>query len=237
MKYIISFLIAVVILFLYSYFFFFDKMPESIQIHGYINYMTKAPSAFFGGFIGIFAASFFSFTPAVMKFPGYILSLKDRFKLSSDPIKSTGKIISKKVNHNNTNLVIQYSVHQKEFSVDNRVLTNSLSIGDEVTVFYDPNNPQLAYIDFHLESEELALNIKESKTIFKLLDITPRFDLSPNSFELTGELYGEKYNKQKSSFIHSFQSNDIEDLVPGKLLPCLITKTEDSFSIQLSINQ
>jgi hypothetical protein len=199
--------------------------------------MTKAPSAFFGGFIGIFAASFFSFTPAVMKFPGYILSLKDRFKLSSDPIKSTGKIISKKVNHNNTNLVIQYSVHQKEFSVDNRVLTNSLSIGDEVTVFYDPNNPQLAYIDFHLESEELALNIKESKTIFKLLDITPRFDLSPNSFELTGELYGEKYNKQKSSFIHSFQSNDIEDLVPGKLLPCLITKTEDSFSIQLSINQ
>jgi hypothetical protein len=236
-KLIISLIVAIIIFFLYTYFMIFNRMPESIQVQGYLNYITQSPSGFLGAFIGSLAASFFAFTPSIMKIPKSLFNLTNKFTLTAEPIKSIGKVTNKKSHTTHTTLAIQYDGNQKEFNIDNRVFIKPISVSDEVTVFYDPNDPQLAYIDFHLESEELVLNIKESKTLFKLLDITPRFDLSPNSFELTGELYGEKYNKQKSSFIHSFQSNDIVDLVPGKLLPCLITKTEDSFSIQLSINQ
>lgn len=155
MKYILSFALAVIITFLYSFFLVFDKMPESIQVQGYINYIAKSPSVFFGAFIGAFAASFFAFTPTIMKFPGYLLGARNRFTISSDPIRSAGTVIAKQLTQSHTNLTIRYNSHQQNFSVDNRVIPSPLSNGDEVVIYYDPDRPELAYIDFYQTNDAL----------------------------------------------------------------------------------
>ena len=233
MKYVISLFLATTITFLYSYFLLFDKMPESIQVNGYIHYIMKAPSAFFGAFIGAYAASFFAFSPTIMKIPGHLLSSKGRFTMSSEPIKAIGKLISKNVTQSHTNLLIQYDNRQTMFSVDNRVISCPLSNGNEVVVYYDPNKPELAYIDFYQINEITESNIKKSETLFKLLDITPKFDISKNSFELLGEIYGGDYQGKKASMIISLPREEIAHYTPGKLLPCIINGTKNDYSIQL----
>ena len=208
-------------------------MPEAIQIQGYISYITQASSAFFGTYIGAFAASFFAFSPAIMKIPKHLLGLKNRFILSSDPVNSNGKVINIQASKNHTDLTILYNSHEKTFNVDNRAIITPLSKGDEVTVFYDPNNPDIAYLDFHYANEELKSSFKESETLFKLLDITPRFDINRDSFELSGEIHGGEYQGRKASIIHDFPRAEAHKLIPGTLFQCIITGNENNYNIQL----
>jgi hypothetical protein len=46
--------------------------PDSIKNLGFIHLLSSSPSGVIGGFLGIFVASYFSFTPSIMSIPNKI---------------------------------------------------------------------------------------------------------------------------------------------------------------------
>lgn len=232
-KILISLLVATVLFTIFIYFFFFRMYPQSTIDLGFIRFISSAPEGLIGGFIGMFVASYFSFTPSIMAIPEKLSTIKGNFKLSTQPIKTEGRIIGKNVTAESTELSIHYDGNRKVFNVNNKAIHGSIKVGDDITVYYDPNNTELPYLDFFKSLDEEIQTIQDSDVLFKLIDITPRFDMGNNIFELLGEFHGGQYQGKKGSLIHEFPREDIAQYTPGRLFPCVISGTKDNYSIQL----
>jgi hypothetical protein len=206
------------------------------QAEGYITFILASPNSLIGIIIGAFTTSLFVIAPAIMKWPTEYIGFQNRLIFSSDPIKATGIITNIISDEADTKISVSYNSTEHEFNLDNRALNSNLSQGDSVTVFYENGNPEKAYLDFYSKEEKIAPNKSEQGTLFKLIDITPRFDLSDSLFELTGELHGGDLQGRKVSIMHGFDANEIHNYTPGKLFPCSITGSDNDYKISLIIN-
>lgn len=234
---LISAFLAILLSFLYLKIFQSSKFPDSILNGGFINFLIKNHQQIIGVMIGFMAASYFAFTPWLMNIPNSLNGtiINKSSSLKNEPVKTIGKIIEIHTTNKNTELSIHYDGNNKKFIINNKVIQDRLKVGDNITVFYDPKNTELAYLDFcnSLDLDEKVQTIQDSDVLFKLIEITPRFDMGSNIFELLGEFHGGQYQGKKGSLIHEFPREDIAQYTPGSLFPCVISGTKNNYSIKL----
>ena len=235
-----SLILACLITFGFTYFIFFGNLPDPLKEQGYLSLMLTQPAGFVGGFIGAYIASYYSFSPAVLTIPARLQESLGKFTLSTQPIKTNGRINSIEKQLHTTILTIAYDGHTKAFTLDNEVFHTPLTKGQSIVIFYDPNKKDQAYLDLLADSTEKTQTIESissSDTMFKLLEITPEFSLGTGMYEVFGEIYGEKYEGQKAKFAHQFGIDDLSSLIPGRILPCRINGNGDNLSISLILNK
>lgn len=240
----LSAIIGILFFFLFSYVLIYSRYPASITNLGYINFMATNTGALIGGLAGALMASYFAFTPSLL---GYIKKFKknnDKLSFPSPPKSTTGQVTHKQTFGNNTTLNVVYDNHQKNFELDSRVVPSHIQKNSQVSVFYDPNDKNKSYLDLNTtnpqqtmySSPNQLLNEPNFDAVFKLIEITPKFDLGNGNYELIGELFGEGFNGDKSSLIAQFQHDQLSTLIPGKLFPCIVSGEKENLSIQLKLH-
>ncbi len=235
-----STILSLILTFSISYFIFFLELPESIKIDGFISFlMTKdAFGGLIGGVIGMMALNLILIMPLLISLPNTIHSFITAKKLKKAPKQATGKILSIDIGTKSSTLDISYINHRKLFKVPNSLLTNEIRDIKNVTVFYDPSDPNNSYIDLIPKSHD-AQNTETkggSNSVFKLLELTPKFDLTPSSYELIGEIHSAKFKGQKASLVYELKNKDLNALVPGKIFPCAVSGSTDDYSIDINID-
>lgn len=233
MFYFSGFIIAVVLAFVLLYLVFMQNSPEQIIDLGFINFLLDNPGAALGALIGMLAVSFTVILPALTSIPKSIREFANQRRLSQLPIKVTGQVITSIRSVTHTSIEVTYAGVNNNFRVDNRLLSQNLARGSNLLVFYDPRNKANAYIDIIGSLEQDNSVITDSGTVFKLLEITPRFDINSNSFELIGELYGSDFEAQKASLVYEFSLAEVSHYTPGKLYPCTVHGAKGNYSISI----
>lgn len=226
---IISLALALALL----YFMFIQTSPGVILDLGFISYLSSNAGTALGGLIGMMALTFLVILPMLVKIPGTLREMLGQRRLRRQPEKTTGNVVSSTQGVDYTSIELTYSGHRQVFRIDNRVLTAPLEPGTELIVYYDPANKSNAYIDVLASLDQQHTHITQSDTLFKLLDITPRFDVSPQSFELVGELYGGSFDAQKASLVCQFNREELGRFTPGTLLPCIVSGSKDNYTISM----
>jgi len=238
MKIIFSIIISIFLSLCLSYFLFFQRLPESMQLEGYLNFLTdkNALGGLIGGFIGMMAIMLTVVLPFLTNLPSMFHDYFNARKLSERPLSSLGRIMHMKKNGENSILEIFYKNHTKSFDVPNALLTEDLSEGSSVTVLYDPNDINNSYLDLSSNINNSTTEISNSNTVFKILELTPKFAITPKSYEIIGEIHGDKYQGQKASLIYELNNNELKTLVPGKIYPCFISGDNDNYRIDIELN-
>ncbi len=234
LKFFISFIISITLTVIITYFLIFNSLPESIRELGYFHHLMRTPNIPFGMITGFMAASYFALVPFIFLIPVKLKEIKSTTTLTNKPIKTTGHINNIDIGENEIGVDIHYNDTRKVFKINKKALQKELEVGDSITVYYDPKKPSQAYLDLsHLPEDSQASNIGKADTLFKLLNITPKFNIHKNAFELLGEIYGEDFQGKESSIILNLSREELTHYTPGKLFPCLITGTKNDYSIQL----
>ncbi|WP_028672078.1 hypothetical protein [Saccharospirillum impatiens] len=216
------------------YFMFMQNSPPVILDLGFVNYLIKNAGAAIGGLIGMLALSFFAILPMLASIPATFKEMMSQRRLSRQPIQVTGKVVTATTEGLNHTLIrVSYAGQTNAFQVDNRVLMSAVERGTELTVFYDPKNKSNAYIDFIGSLEEDRSRIVQSGTVIKILEITPKFTVTPDSFEILGELHGGSFTAQKVSMVFELQREDLSRYSPGAILPCEVSGSTDNYSISI----
>jgi hypothetical protein len=231
--YISGILISVVLTLALLYFMFLEISPESIIDLGFINFLIDNPGPAFGGLIGMIAVSFLVVLPILMSIPSSIHTMLNQRKIKGKPIKVTGRVLQLTQGLTHTNIEVIYADHKRVFEVDNRVVSTPVNRGSDMTVVYDSKNKQNAYLDFFDQMIQESSSIAQSDTLFKLLEITPRFEVSKNSFELLGELHGGEFQGKKASLVYELARDEISRYQPGTLYPCVISGSTDNYTISI----
>lgn len=237
MKLIFSIIISIFLSLCLSYALFFQRLPESMQLEGYINFLTNknALGGLIGGFIGMMAIMLTVVIPFLTKFPSILHNFLNSKKLSEQPKSSVGRIMHINKNEGNSILDVFYSNHTKSFDVPNSLLTEDINEGSSVTVLYDPNDIDNSYLDLSSNINNTSTEITNSNTVFKVLELTPKFSITPKSYEIIGEIHGEKYQGQKASLIYELSNNELKILAPGKIYPCFISGDNDNYRIDIEL--
>ena len=238
MKVIFSIIISIILSLCLSYFLFFQRLPESMQLEGYINFLKNkdALGGLIGGFIGMMAIILTVVLPFLTNLPNMLHDYFNARKLSEKPLSSLGRVMHIKRNGENSILDVFYNNNTKSFDVPNALLTEGLSEGSSVTVLYDPNDIDNSYLDFSSNINNSTTEISNSNTVFKILELTPKFAITPKSYEIIGEIHGDKYQGQKASLIYELNNNELKTLVPGKIYPCFISGDNDNYRIDIELN-
>lgn len=237
MKLIFSIIVSIFLSFCLSYFLFFQRLPESMQLEGYINFLTNkdALGGLIGGFIGMMALMLTIIIPFLTNLPSTIHTYLTTKKLSGKPKSSLGRIMYVNKGEDNSVLNVFYNNHTKSFDVPNALLTEDICEGSSVTVLYDPNDIENAYLDLSSDISNTVNEIENSNTVFKILELTPKFTVTPKSYEIIGEIHGGKYQGQKESLVYKLSNNELKTLVPGKIYPCFISGNNDDYRIDIEL--
>lgn len=238
MKLILSIIISIFLSLCLSYFLFFQRLPESIQLEGFLNFLTNkdALGGLIGGFIGMMAIMLTVVLPFLKNLPSMFHDYFNARKLSEKPLSSLGRLMHIKRNGENSILDVFYNNHTKSFDVPNALLTENLSEGSSVTVLYDPNDINNSYLDLSSNINNSTTEISNSNTVFKILELTPKFAITPKSYEIIGEIHGDKYQGQKASLIYELNNNELKTLAPGKIYPCFISGNNNDYKIDIELN-
>lgn len=234
MLFLLGLIISVLLALTLLYIMFMQSSPELILDLGFINFLVDNPGAAIGGLIGMVALTFTVILPVLASIPTNIKEIVEQRKLSSNPIKVIGQVLTLTRGSTHSSLELIYAMHKKTFQIDNRVLSPSIERGQRLTVFYDPKNKDNAYVDIVGSLEQENSSTKKSDTLFKLLEITPKFDVGPTSFELIGELYGDVFEQQKVSLICQLPRDEISRYAPGTLFPCVVSGSKANYTISIS---
>ena len=238
MKIAFSIIISIILSLCLSYFLFFQRLPESMQLEGYINFLKNkdALGGLIGGFIGMMAIMLTIVIPFLSNLPSMFHDYFNARKLSEQPLSSLGRIMHIKKNGENSILDVFYKNHTKTFDVPNALLTEDICEGSTVAVLHDPNDIDNSYLDLSSNINNSTTEISNSNTAFKLLELTPKFDITPKSYEVIGEIHGDKYQGQKASLIYELNNNELKTLVPGKIYPCFISGNNNDYKIDIELN-
>lgn len=233
MMIVIGFTISLVLALALLYVMFIQTSPSVILDLGFVSYLSDNAGTALGGLIGMVALTFVVVLPVLANIPGTIRKVRGQRRLRSQPIETLGTVISSTQNADHTLIELAYTGHRKAFPIDNRLFTAPIEPGTQFKVFYDPGNKNNAYVDVIGSYEQQHADITHSDTLFKLLKITPRFDVSPQSFELVGELYGGAFDAQKASLVCQVNREELSRFTPGRLLPCVVSGYKDNYSISM----
>lgn len=238
MKLIISVILSIILTLVLIYFTFFQKLPESIQLEGFISFLNNksALGGLIGGFIGMMALNLLVIMPFFSNLPGKITELITTKKFSSGPDKVSGRVTHLKNGTEYSIIEVLYNDHKKKFNMPNSLISNNINEGSSVTVFFDPNDIDNSYLDLSNTIKVTKKEITTPSTVFKLLELTPKFDLAPNSYEIIGEIYGGKLQGKKASLVYKLNGNEIKNLTPGKIYPCIISGESTDYSIDIKLN-
>ena len=240
MIFILSSILSLILSFLFIYFVFFLSQPEYIRINGFINFlMTKdALGGLIGGFIGMMALNLIVIFPFLISLPTTIHKWITAKKFSSKPNKASGKILNIIEKPDLTILDITYNQIRKSFEIPSILLTNEIKETMTVVVFYDPSSPSNSYLDL-LDNSNDNNSIKinsDTNAVFKLLEITPKFDITSKSYELIGEIHSDKFKGQKASLIYELKNQDLNILIPGKIYPCSVSGSTNNYNIDIELS-
>lgn len=232
---IISTVLSALMSFSLVYFIFFLSLPESIKINGFINFLMSkdAIGGLIGGFIGMMALNLIVILPFLITLPQKIRETINSQKLKKLPIKTIGKILNIERKSNTSILDISFNNYRKSFSVPNILTTDNLNSNRCVTVFYDPSNPENSYLDLIIDSKTPSENPENS--VFKLLEINPKFDVSSNSYQLIGEIHSESFKGQKASLVYELDNKMLSSIIPGKIFPCTVSGMTNNYNIDIEI--
>lgn len=230
---VVGIMMSLVLALALLYFMFIQTSPSAILDLGFVSYLAGNAGTALGGLIGMMALTFFVILPMLAKIPGTVRETLNQRRFRRTPERTTGSVVNSTQGVDYTSIELTYLGHRQVFRIDNRVLTAPLEPGTELIVFYDPANKSNAYIDVLGSLDQQHTHITQSDTLFKLLEITPRFDVSPQSFELVGELYGGSFDAQKASLVCQFNREELGRFTPGTLLPCIVSGSKDNYTISM----
>lgn len=234
---VLSALISVIITFLISYSFQFVNMHDEYRDLGYLNHLYENSNMIFGLLIGSFMGLFFAITPMLLKLPSITKNILTQLHMSDTPIKAIGRVINVEIENNITLITVSYSGYSKTFSVDRKLVEDEFDEGDQIVVFYDKEDKKKSYLDIFYKNQNTneIKNQNSDKTVFKLIDISPNYELGLDFYEITGEIFGREYNGKKAKFSHPFYNKDLSTLTPGRVIPCTIEGTGNDLSISLNL--
>lgn len=237
MKLIFSIIISILLSLCLSYFLFFQRLPESMQLEGFLKFLANkdALGGLIGGFIGMMAVMLTVVSPFLKNLSNKFHNFLNSRKLSDQPLSSLGRIIHINKNEENSILDVFYHNHTKSFDVPNALLTEDISEGNSVTVLHDPNDIDNSYLDLSSNMSNTTTETTNSNTVFKILELTPKFAITPKSYEITGEIHGNNYQGQKASLVYELNNNELKTLVPGKIYPCFISGDKDDYRIDIEL--
>ena len=240
MIFILSSILSLILSFLFIYFAFFLSQPEYIRINGFINFlMTKdALGGLIGGFIGMMALNLIVIFPFIITLPSTVHKFVTEKKFGSKPNKTTGKILNIVEKSDLTILDITYNEIRKSFEIPSILLTKEIKEAMSVVVFYDPSTPSNSYLDLlsNVNDNSSITSNRDTNSVFKLLEITPKFDITTKTYELIGEIHSEDFKGKKASFVYKLEQQDLDKIVPGKIYPCSISGNIDNYSIDIEID-
>lgn len=234
---VLSVLISIIITFLISYNVQFLNMHEEYRELGYLNHLYENSNMIFGLLIGSFMGLFFSITPTILQLPSIIKNRLTQLQMSDAPIKAIGRVINLAIENDITLITVSYSGYSKTFSVDRKLVEDKVAEGEQIVVFHDKKDKKKAYLDIFNNNQDISEKKHQSndKTVFKLIDISPNYELGLDFYEITGEIFGREYNGKKAKFSHPFYNKDLSTLIPGRVIPCTIEGTGNDLSISLNL--
>ena len=105
-------------------------------------------------------------------------------------------------------------------------------IGDTIIINYNPDNIKDASIDLQASIENKGQEI-ESNAKFKILEVTPKFSEQESLYEITGEVHSSNTPARKAIIQEVLSDQQIQRMVPGSILPCLIEGEEGDLRISI----
>ena len=241
MIFILSSILSLILSFLFIYFAFFLSQPEYIRINGFINFlMTKdALGGLIGGFIGMMALNLIVIFPFIITLPSTVHKFVTEKKFGSKPNKTTGKILNIVEKSDLTILDITYNEIRKSFEIPSILITKEIKEAMTVVVFYDPSTPSNSYLDLlsNANNNSSITSNRDTNSVFKLLEITPKFDITPKTYELIGEIHSEDFKGQKASLIYELKNQDLNTLTPGKIYPCSVSGSTNNYNIDIELSK
>jgi len=105
-------------------------------------------------------------------------------------------------------------------------------IGDTILINYNPDNIMDASIDLQASIENKGQEI-ESNAKFKILEVTPKFSEQENLYEIAGEVHSSNTPARKAIIQEVLSDQQIQRMIPGSILPCLIEGEEGNLRISI----
>jgi len=105
-------------------------------------------------------------------------------------------------------------------------------IGDTIIINYNPDNIKDASIDLQASIENKGQEI-ESNAKFKILEVTPKFSEQESLYEITGEVHSSNTPARKAIIQEVLSDQQIQRMIPGSILPCLIEGEEGNLRISI----
>lgn len=105
-------------------------------------------------------------------------------------------------------------------------------IGDTIIINYNPDNIKDASIDLQASIQNKEQEI-ESNAKFKILEVTPKFSEQENLYEIAGEVHYSNTPARKAVIQEVLSDHQIQRMIPGSILPCLIEGEEGDLRISI----
>ncbi len=122
------------------------------------------------------------------------------------------------------NITADYLDIQRTFySVGNEVSFKP-EAGDQIVILTDPSDPRSASIDVQasiaLKSKTSTASSDSSKSnaMFKVTEITPKFEHAPNTYLVIGEVFPDQGASFQTEIEQVLDKSFVSTIVPGKLL-------------------
>lgn len=156
-------------------------------------------------------------------------------------------------------LEVSYAGVKRIFNIDRRYFDLSgIVSGSRIGVFYDRKNPRKGYLDLHSitsgcdqnhQDVQDLNNIKEYRmldssmdvvtqpnAVFKVTELSPRFEQKPNTYAITGEVIGGGFTGKTFTVEKVIPQQFLQHVLPGMVIPCHVDTSSAATKIIFSIH-
>ena len=135
--------------------FLLGTLPPTLQEQSFLEILPFTYRGLIGSLVAGFILSATLIQPKLRELFNYLKTYNDKSneKFDFEPIEEKCIIDKIEIKNDHTLITVSYGSHCKLFNYKHKDIHSKLEKGNRITVFYNPKNPDDAYLDFQAPTE------------------------------------------------------------------------------------